>query len=83
MRNNRDRYGHVYIFLIRKQNQNDLVNVRSPVRRLSVRKTCAKASKRIKIIACEFFCLKNRNSEIFEDEAECNFQRVFYISGSD
>ena len=28
MRNNRDRYGHVYIFLIRKQKLRDLANVR-------------------------------------------------------
>ena len=31
MRNNRDRYGHVYIFLIRKQKLSDLANVRLSV----------------------------------------------------
>ena len=35
MRNNRDRYGHIYLFLTKKQKQSDLANI-CP----SVRKTC-------------------------------------------
>ena len=54
MRNNRDRYMNVHIFLIRKQNQNDLDNVRPsvcpPARVLSTI-----TQDRIEIIHCKFF----------------------------
>ena len=61
MRNNRDRYGHVYIFLIRKQKRIDLANVR-PYVCLSVCPSAkliyTKTHERLKIIKFGFFKVK-------------------------
>ena len=73
MKNNRDRYRHVYIFLIRKKKENffgKCLSVRPSVRNAMYTKT----QERINIIECGFFCVGkvytgNRNCQNFDPNA--------------